>query len=86
MAAADESPVAAKLKKLWLKAPTTEEAEAAASIGEYSHSQNQRVMVSPQTANSKFWTLFVSKANDEIGILTFLYEFNAHESHDLVRL
>jgi hypothetical protein len=38
VAAADESPVAAKLKKLWLKAPTTEEAEATAvaTIGKLS--------------------------------------------------
>lgn len=53
VAAADESPVAAKLKKLWLKAPTTEEAEAAASIGKCTVSQPIRLCREISLANQR---------------------------------
>jgi len=35
VASADESPVSAKLKKLWLKAPSADEAEAVQPLGEW---------------------------------------------------
>jgi hypothetical protein len=42
VAAADESPVAAKLKKLWLKAPTSDETELIpSSVGKLQYTQNQ---------------------------------------------
>jgi hypothetical protein len=34
VASADESPVSAKLKKLWLKAPSADEVEAVQPLGE----------------------------------------------------